>query len=322
MIVVSCVVDDSPKFLMQAWNWLLCLHVTGAANRHDVKIIVHYPQRMDPERLSIYRSLGAELVTFEPFGEGKAVYCNKLRQLETPAVREADWAILCDADLVMTCDLAKLAAGDAARGKIVDVANPPADVWRPLFTAAGLIDRVELRAPSAVPESTTPSANWNGGLYVLPQTAIPALAEAWPRWARFCLGRNDLLGAWTHHADQLGFAMAAVETGLKTDPLPPSENFPTNLSADAYNFFEVGPINTFHYHNRTDDRGAMLRVGVDWIDRQIDEANATIMRMQREFFSQPIAEEYRQYLEGKLSWGSRITRRVKRLVAAGRIPKP
>ncbi len=64
-------------------------------------------------------------------------FLNKLRQLETPALRDGNHIGLCDTDLAFASSIDDWIVGDRPRNKIVDIANPPRAIWQPLFTAAG-----------------------------------------------------------------------------------------------------------------------------------------------------------------------------------------
>ena len=88
-----------------------------------------------------------------------------------------------------------------------------------------------------------------------------------------CLSREDILGKWLHHADQIGFMMSMIKTDQAFQPLELSWNFPTHFLAEAYEGKIVTGINILHYHNQLSPEGRLMPTGVANIDRQIERAN-------------------------------------------------
>jgi len=300
-IAVSCLIDNSPQFIMQGWNWLTSLHSAGTAARAD--IFVHHTAQITRETLGVFERLGARLVEIEPFGDGPAVYCNKIRQLESDLFLDYDYTILSDADLLFLSCPARLAIGNAVRAKVVDLPNPPEPIWRELLTTAGLADRIRTVPVELQPESTTFSTCFNGGLYVLPKASIDNIRERWSKWARYCLDRSSLLDRYLLHSDQLSFGMALLEAGLDTDPLPIAENFPSHLSADHYRRLAETEIHAIHYHSNLDSHGRLSPVGVEWIDRQVSAANESLSASRRRHFDNKSFWDFRYFAAPQLGSG-------------------
>ena len=168
----------------------------------------------------------------ERFGEGEAAYCNKLAQLGVPELREADCAVLCDADLAFAGDIRPWLTPDAVRAKVVDGGNPPRELLDRLYAATGLAARPQIVATAFHP-SETYQTNCNGGLYCVPTRWLDPLAEAWTKSGRFALAHGELLGQFRMHADQLGFCFAMLELGLPLDPLPEVAQFSHPLSPSS-----------------------------------------------------------------------------------------
>ncbi|RHW27874.1 class I SAM-dependent methyltransferase [Nocardioides immobilis] len=283
-------VDDSPIFLMQGWNWLGSLLRLGTVERAD--IYLHHVDNIDPARLRTFEKLGARLVPIKPFGEGGARYCNKVRQLETPALQDYDHVILTDADVVFAACPTRYATGTAVRAKQVDRANPPEEVWTALLVEAGLADRA-VRVPLELhPDEQTFDTNFNGGFYVIPAAAWARLRTGWNEWASFCLDRAALLGDYAHHADQLGFGLAVLDAGLAVEPLGLEANFPLHLrSLHA----ELAPLELvgIHYHRELDSHGLLKAGPVPWIAQQVRAVN------------QGLAEFRRARLDNSIFWDFR-----------------
>lgn len=276
--VISFVIDDHPKFMMQGWNLIHSLIASATFPSPGVELLIHHTKQVDRKRLENFQLLGAKLIEIDPFGTDKAVYCNKLRQLESTDVLCADHVILLDADVMPLSSLAPLHLSNfSVQAKIVDAPNPPEPVLRSLFATAGFDPKiVETGQPSLFPTETTMKTNCNGGLYVLSNIAVQRLRFSWPKWARFCLEREDILDRWIHHSDQLGFTLAMTEAGLNFQPLDISDNFPTHFPRQTYDDILEEKIRLVHYHDRMDIHGLPSLTGISWIDKQIALMNDKI----------------------------------------------
>lgn len=291
---ISFLVDDDPRFLMQAWNLILALRRTGDFPADGVELYLHHTRGIDSERLALFRKLGARTIAVEPFGQGPAAYCNKLRQLETPALRDADRVILLDADVLPLKRLIDIDPGEGVAGKIVDFINPEEEALAELMKGVpGEWQALVTAEPSFSPGRPTIAANCNGGFYVLSRKALAALTEAWPRWSRYCLDRADLLGSKAIHSDQLGFAFAVAECGLSWRALPLTDNFPTHVGKKLMERETPAEIRLIHYHGELDNHGLPKSPGVDWVDRQIAPAVADLREARREMFDNRIFWDFR-----------------------------
>ena len=136
---ISCVIDSDPRFLTQARLLLASLRCAGIrADDAGTVLVVHVPEAMaDAPELGPLRELGAVIQPYEAFASGAGPYCNKLVQLETKALLEADRVLLLDADMLFLHDPRPLFDAEAVRAKIVDFPLPPAEKWQPLFREAG-----------------------------------------------------------------------------------------------------------------------------------------------------------------------------------------
>lgn len=342
-IVISCLLDNHPKLIMQCWNWLASLEAVGAQKRAE--IVIHHTPSVTPQDLAFFAALGARLKEVQPFDPGNAhSCCNKIRQLETEALRGADYAILCDTDLLFMECPTHHAVGNAVRANIVDLPNPPFDLCQILVERAGLNSDFRGVPTNLSPGDLTLPTNFNGGLYVLPKATIDTLRTGWPKWARFCLSQSDLLGRWQFHADQLGFALAALEARLATAPLGRPANFPTHVDPAQYPtyYFSTGPekISAFHYHNRMDASGFLITINVAWVDDQIVAGNDMIAPFRWRTFNDRIfwsfryathpelattvegfsaaAQLRRQFDAVHSSWSRRITKPLSALATFGR----
>ncbi len=180
----------------------------------------------------------------------------------------------------MDCDTAwlgdaPLPLGDPIAAKIVDMTNPPEPVLDRIFQEAALGDPdwFEVGFPDGPERSRTDRNNCNGGLYILDGSVIARLSPAWCRWARWCLDRPELLGAYANHADQISLALALRELGVSVEHLPVEWNYPTHLSPDLLP--DVKPHN-LHYHRNLSPHCKLTLTGVKEPDRAIEALNQHI----------------------------------------------
>ena len=95
---------------------------------------MHYiPGALSETVKAEFLSLGATLVEITPFGEGGARYCNKIRQLETRQLLDADFVILSDTDVAFLRDPALLVRPGRFRAKTVDAPTRPEALWSELL---------------------------------------------------------------------------------------------------------------------------------------------------------------------------------------------
>jgi FkbM family methyltransferase len=275
--IYSCLMADGPAYAQQtlALVWTLLDLARVPADR----IVVHALDDADDAVLRHVETIGVRTRRCAPF-DAAHPHCNKLRQLEDAELLAAPAVVLCDTDLafVQTFDAA---VPRAVRAKVVDLPNPPVDVWQAVFAAAGL------PSPSTLVHTSfgghlTPPMSCNGGLYVLSRAAAMALRDAWPRWARWLIERAGLLpGPMRVHVDQIAFGLAAAELGLDIDPLPIEDNCPTHLPGDLV--ADVAP-RVLHYHGRVDASGFLLPTSAAGVDRAIATVNDVIRRRRRAAF--------------------------------------
>ena len=264
----SCVVDDHPRFHLDAIRWFTTLTVVAGVDPHDSgrpRRSVGRP-RMPSTICRVTASPSGRSTAFDP----RSPHCNKISgALRLAEDRPDGIVVLCDTDVVVLDDPRGLAVpADAVAGKPVDAPVPPYDVILAIFEAAG----VAPPPPIALPWGRQPAdgpGNSNGGLYLIPGPLLPGVAPAWARWARWLLDRLELLEQWTVYIDQVAMAMA-----IWPPPAPgqwPSTSVgtprPTTRPPSRPDAAEPSII---HYHQQVDRRGRLLPTGVPSIDRRID----------------------------------------------------
>jgi hypothetical protein len=270
--IYSCVIDRQPMYRYQGLVFASTLIDLGGVDPSN--IVVHAMEGVPHKTRDDLRRLGVSVVTMSPF-DPRHPYSNKLVQLQSRALRDADHVVLCDADLAFAGPIAQWIAGPRLRGKTVDYALPPIPVWRDIL-AAFRFDSEPASRPATHSGEPTYANNLNGGLYIVPQPIFERLGAIWPEWNRRVLDRVDLLGEYHVHVDQVSLALALTEMGEEIDYLPPGLNFPTHVP------FRSGPLKepplVLHYHTRMNPRGRLLPMGEPVVDKSTALVNKAIAR--------------------------------------------
>jgi 2-polyprenyl-3-methyl-5-hydroxy-6-metoxy-1,4-benzoquinol methylase len=270
-VAFSCVVDRDPLLAAQCFIWLNCL--LELQEVPPEQIFVHHTGIANADFATWLASRRINLVPIRPY-DRRSPHCNKLRQLETFTHQRFERVVLMDCDTAWIGDRPlPLRAPIAA--KIVDLANPPESVLATIFRAAGPGEPewVAVSFPQGPGFRHTDRNNCNGGLYVLAGDLIPQLDTVWRKWADWCLDRPHLFGASALHVDQVSFALALRELGLRVDPLPIEWNYPLHLPAALLP--DVVP-QIVHFHRRVGPHFKLVPIGVPNPDRAIDTLNRHI----------------------------------------------
>ncbi len=231
-------------------------------------LVVHAIEGCPEDALGMLRSLGVRVVESAPFPGGPPT-CNKLVQLSSDALREADRIVLCDCDLAWNSPLGPRLRRKTLQVKIVDFANPELEVLHNVFREAGLPPGREVE--TSFRGGSTLAGNCNGGIYIIPGDLFPRLEEPWTRWAHWVRDRADSLGAPVFHTDQIAFALSLQELGIEVDHLTPEFNCPSHFNIAA----EVDDLSprVIHFHGALDPSGYLKPTTVPGIDRAIERIN-------------------------------------------------
>jgi hypothetical protein len=266
------VVDDHPRFHLDALRWYAALSEVAGVNSED--LVVHTVGESTSDILEFLRSEGVTVRGVDRFDD-RSAHCNKISGALRLAEDDASGlAVLCDTDVVVLEDPRGIDVPEhAIAGKPVDAPVPPLDVLLRAFDSAGLPAPTQVKLPWG-PDELTVSGNNNGGLYLVPGILLRRVATAWAHWALWLLDRIELLENWSVYVDQVAMAMALSAERLFSVPLDVRWNTPihdpTRIPADPP---EPAVI---HYHQQLDRLGRLRPTGASSIDRQIDMANAAI----------------------------------------------
>jgi hypothetical protein len=285
----SCVVDDHPRFHLDALRWFTTLTEVAGVDAGD--LVVHTVGAESSEALDYLQGRGVAVRTVDRF-DPRSPHCNKI----SGALRLADRprggiVALCDTDTVVLEDPRHLdLPSDAIGGKLVDAPVPPLPVILGIFTAAKVSAPPVVALPWGADQ--TVSGNNNGGLYLIPGPLLPRVAPAWAGWARWLLDRAELLQTWTVYIDQVAMALALADSGVGSVALDVRWNTPTHDPSRFPSDPQEPAI--IHYHQQVDRQGRILPTGVAPIDRSIAVANAAIDHLWPDGFPE---STYRKWLD-------------------------
>ncbi len=265
-------VDDHPRFHLDAIRWFTSLTVVAGVDPRD--LVVHVVGCETSDALEYLRAEGVTVRPIDRF-DPRSPHCNKIAGALRLAEEGRDgMAVLCDTDVVVLEDPRRIAVpADAVAGKPVDFPVPPYEVILTIFDAAD----VAAPPPVALPwgeDQRTVRGNSNGGLYLIPGPLLPDVASSWARWARWLLDRAHLLQTWTVYIDQVAMAIALAATGTGSMALDVRWNTPTHDPATIPS--DAAAPSVIHYHQQVDMRGRLLPTGVGPIDERIEAANDAI----------------------------------------------
>jgi trehalose 2-sulfotransferase len=270
-VVYSCVTDQVPSLRYQTLVW--CLTLIHLAGRSPDCVVVHAVEGTGDEHLKELRDLGVTLVIVKRFHQSNP-FANKFRQLDSPALRDADRVVLCDCDLAFVGDVSAEIYGDMIGTKVVDGGFPLYETWVQLASLAGVTGPLEPRR-STHGLRWTYANNINGGFVVVPRTWLSPLAEAWPRWFRWTMEQGQAFAPTTkvvRHAFQVAFGLAVLELGLPVRQLSPALNFSTLPPHDDGDIQGTDPL-VLHYHRRMTEDGLVRPTGRPGIDKAIATVN-------------------------------------------------
>jgi hypothetical protein len=130
----SCVVDDDPVLVVQAFiwlNWMLRVRNVPAAN-----IFVHSTGIKNMEFEHWLRSKNVNVVSIPKF-DCASPHCNKIHQLRTFIGSDYDQVVCMDCDTVWVGERVP-PVGTPVSATICHYANPPDYVLSEIFSRAGL----------------------------------------------------------------------------------------------------------------------------------------------------------------------------------------
>ncbi len=267
----SCVVDNDPVLVAQAFIWLNCMRSRGGFRDED--IFVHITDLANTEFLNWVRSSKVNVIEIEPFDE-RSPHSNKIEQLKTFVHSNYDQVVCMDCDTAWIGDRA-LPVGAPVAASIVHQANPPEQVLSDIFAAStlGPPEWFPVFFADGEGRELSDRNNCNGGLYIIQQDFVSTLEPKWREWARWALDRHDLFASWAFFTDQVSFALAMRDIGANVRHLDLVWNYPTNVATELLPDI---PPQLLHYHRELTPHLKLKKVGRRRVDDEIDKFNSAI----------------------------------------------
>ncbi len=261
--VISCVVDQDPRFHFEALRWYAALNRIAGVDASD--LIVHTVGSDESAQLDYLRHRGVCVRPVEQFDK-RHLHCNKISgALALAASTVEGLAVLTDSDVVFLEDPRAVAVSpQGIASRIVLWPVPTVEVLTVIF------EQANLELPPLVPldwpiGEFSVAGNGNGGVYLVPGIVLPQVTKAWAEWARWLLDRIYLFGQVRRLGlDQVAMAMALTSEGLGWAQLDKRWNFAT----DSFwrNDPDLSPPAGLHYHRAVEPSGELTLTGVPMVD--------------------------------------------------------
>jgi len=274
-VYYSCVVDNSSVFYWQGYIFINSL--IKLAQVSGSRIFVHLTHK-NPQFESFLSSNNVNIKFITPWGDRK--HCNKLQQVETLELQEADFVFLCDADLAVLRDLTYLIVTrkNHIMGKVVDFDRPSLEKLKIIF------DYFNVNYPNVnvgtLNGARTFDGNFNGGLYGLPGNILNAFGKKWKSFASQMLNSNDIkiiLKDMYIHVDQVSFSLALKYLNYPYVNLGNSENCPVHIKdKDLLDKNITEEVNVIHFHSQLDANGLINHTGNIFSDDAINKVNSVL----------------------------------------------
>lgn len=269
-VLYSCVIDNKPKFYWQGVIFVSSL--IEIANVNPRCIYIHLTKSNTTFEAFLEKT-GVNVIYIEPWGDKK--YCNKLQQVETSELQNADFVFLCDADVAILDDISTILSGDEVVGKVVDFDNPDIIILKSIFEHFQL--SFPLENQETLNGQLTFDGNFNGGLYGLPGQYIKKIGSRWKHWADQLLNSDfisQVLGEKNIHIDQVSFCMALHELQYPYKKLGLKYNCPTHITDVELllKWLDAEP-SVLHYHSELSSIGLLKYTGLGLVDNGINMVN-------------------------------------------------
>ena len=296
-VFYSCVIDDDPKFYWQGYIFVNSL--IKLAKVDGSRIFVHMTAKNDEFEKFLSQS-GVNVKFIEPWGDKK--YCNKLQQLETKELKQADFVYFCDADIAITTDLAYLVKDTKTiLGKVVDFDNPDLDTLKKIY------DIFKLDYPKITHKTlnnhATFETNFNGGLYGIPTQYLEKFSSIWKDYALKMLNSENianLLGKKINHIDQISFSLTLHTLKTKYQLLEYKHNCPMHIkNIDSLKEKITQSVEVVHYHSNLSSIGLLNSIRIALVDESINKVN----QMLKDDFNNQLFWNYRYKTNPELGSG-------------------
>lgn len=264
-ISYCCLVDNSPRFMIESMVWLNCLkRQVGPSDQLIMGFLNGHPTDM----VEYVESQGAKTF-FADTLLPESPHCNKIIPLLEGLHRETDHLVITDTDVYIVDDISAYPSDTHLRLPPNNHCNPPLDIFENLFDAAGfptpLREGVSLFPSEISGQRDSYINNVSGGVLMCPRQLGDWLGERWLHWARWLLENRALMGRWKIHVDQVAIALATEELGRDIHFLPPQLNAVLELldHVSRVRCFHLTPAHIPRFANRFRENKTLDSSGLD-----------------------------------------------------------
>jgi SAM-dependent methyltransferase len=294
----SCVVDNTPLLLAQAFLWVNCLKQIRRVPAGD--IFVHTVDIDNNEFLTWLANEDVNVIAIPRF-HPLSPHCNKIQQLASFKHTKYRRVTLLDCDTAVTGDL-DLPNSAPIGASIVHYGNPPAAVLATIFEEAvgGPPDWVPAALERNGRREPTACNNCNGGVYICDSVFLTDLEDAWRSRALWSLEHLDLYEGHGFHVDQVSFALAMHDLRTNVQHLDLAWNFPTN--APAHVLPDIVP-QIIHYHAELTPQLKLKTIGLSRPDAEISRFNEHVVHFVRRNLLNSVWWNFRYFIDPHLGSG-------------------
>ncbi len=233
---LCCVLDENPRFYVEFILWAICVRRNLPRNFRPICYAVGSIPR---DLLDWIIEQDIKIVPSAPMVEGSP-HSNKIAPFFDP--HDADFTVVCDADLFFVADPSGLVTSDRFRAAPNNHCNPPPRIFQAILAASGL--GRPYRPGVALFNGghglrETHINNISAGIVVAPNSRAMALAVQWKKWANWLVLNRELLEGWAVHVDQVAFALAMEEMREDVELLPPQVNTILHLLGDISTIYAI-----------------------------------------------------------------------------------
>jgi 2-polyprenyl-3-methyl-5-hydroxy-6-metoxy-1,4-benzoquinol methylase len=294
----SCVVDNTPLLLAQAFLWVNCLKQLRRVPAYN--IFVHTIDIDDHEFLAWLVDEGTNVITIPRF-HPLSPHCNKIQQLATFHQTHFQKVVLLDCDTAVIGER-RLPNPAPISASIVHHGNPPAPILATIFEEAvgAPPDWVPVALEQNGRREQTDRNNCNGGVYVCDRVFLVDLEDAWRSRALWSLEHLALYDEYRFHVDQVSFALAMRDLKTHVQHLDLAWNFPTHAPPAVLP--NISP-QIIHYHSELTSQMKLKTIGLSRPDAEIDRLNIYIGYSVRRNLLNSVWWNFRYFIDPELGSG-------------------
>jgi SAM-dependent methyltransferase len=294
----SCVVDNTPLLLAQAFLWVNCLKQLRGVAAND--LFVHTVEVDDHEFLTWLANEDVNVVAVPRF-HLLSPHCNKIQQLSTFRQTRYDRVVFldCDTAVIGELDLPNVTSVGAS---VVHFGSPPEAILAAIFDAATGTppDWVPAALEQGGRREPTDRNNCNGGVYICDRVFLTDLEDAWRSRALWSLEHLALYGGYEFHVDQVSFALAMRDLQENAQHLDLAWNFPTNVPPQVLP--DITP-QIIHYHTELTPRLKLKTIGLSHPDAEIIRFNKHIETFVQQHLLNSVWWNFRYFIDRELGSG-------------------